>query len=445
MKILRSIRRILTGPRAPLAWAFLSFLELMVMLAWLYSRWYPGQMYAGPDAESYYSDAWFIRPPLYPAILHFGQLTGQWETFTIPFVQSVIWSMATAAFCYVSRNLCGKSWWIFTAIFGLFPPLNVWCMGVFSESVAISLCVICVWSVVIAYVKRNLRYLYLSVIFILLLLLTRPAFIYFVAATILFALLILWRKRKDKWMAAFGRGLLGVSLAGVALIFAMSYAVHSQTGVFTPSTIGVNNTYYMARCAGVIDPTIFKSAELREYYTRRVEEYPNLDNFDIWFYEVVYFCQKRAYDEVDIVVKESIKRNKLKYLQYLWHTEQKAFVRPFICGGQDDGDFGPTPQFQRMFGYIQQALWINLGTTMLFVVSLGLYLLLSRRRLPMRPLALWFVLLCVVHMGVVILGAPYDHSRLFIESVPVVLLLIGYAFTGMHGCQSATGQSMRER
>lgn len=440
------------------------------------SRW----MFYGPDTDAYYKGHPSWVTPLYPWILHvMCALFGPHHRFPLALVQILLWGVAVIAMWRMAVPLAGRWGIAVTAFFALWPPLIVWTLAIYVEPVAICLMVytsFCLYMALDRGEGPSRKWLCLFILCELGLILTRPAFAYVSIATLITGLAMLWPREARR----AARQLLLTALCGLLFVGGYTAMVYWRTGAVTPSCVSVANRYFMARRAGVIDPALNPDRAQRAFMEQCLaadrqltSSQPRSGNpwrefsvMSLMYYggvEPQSLSVSGASGRVggqpiaslDKMVSRSIAAQPDRYwLSVAGAARDGLCSEPLISGGNS----WPWPRtahpLQHWGGRLQLSLGLTLGTGLLWVLIISLAIVVVpfirpaghtyssslrlrspllraaaavARRVAARWFPLWLALCCLGNMATIFLGAPYDHSRLFIESIPPFLLLTAIA------------------
>ncbi|MCM1336750.1 MAG: glycosyltransferase family 39 protein [Candidatus Amulumruptor caecigallinarius] len=423
-------------------------------------RW----MYYGPDTETYYLGRVSWVTPVYPLLLKgLVAMFGHGHLFALALVQILLWGLAVAAMWRMGMPLAGRWGMAATDFFALWPPLTVWTLAVYVEPVAICTMVytaLCLYMAMSHRGGSSRRWMWLFILCELGLILTRPAFAYVPIATLLTGVLAPGAAKCRR----NGRQLIVAGLCG--LLFAGTYTsiVYWRTGVMTPTCISVTNRYFMARRAGVIDPELNPDSAQRVHFRECLELDVHVTSlrrqpYRAWG-EVTEMLglapaasrqgalsQSDSRDSggrhpiecLDEMVSRSIAAHPGRY----WRSVAESacldlYAEPLVSAGNGWPSRRAAHPLQHWGGRVQMSLGLTLGAGVLWLVLLtvAIFIVPGRGngltdRIGARRFPLWLALCCLGNVGTIFLGAPYDHSRLFVESIPLLLLLSAIA---LHSC-----------
>lgn len=440
------------------------------------SRW----MFYGPDTDAYYGGNLSWVTPVYPWLLKgMCSLFGHYHRFPLALVQILLWGLAVVAMWRIAVPLAGRWGIAVTAFFALWPPLTVWTLAVYVEPVAICMMVytaLCLYMALRRGGGVSRKWMWLFILCELLLILTRPAFAYVPIATLLTGLPSLWPRVSRR----IGRSLLVSGLCGLLFVGGYTAMVYWRTGVVTPSVIGVANRYFMARRAGVINPAFNPDSaqralieeclagdkqlsSLRRQPYRAWREFTMMASMSAPGAEPKPRLDRQASESRRRVpmasLEEMVGRSIAAQQERYWRSVAEAarydlYAEPLISAGNGWPSRRAAHPLQHWGGRLQLSLGLTLGAGLLWLILLTLAIPVvplmgpsvrqSSSRLSSRPVLiraaaavarraaarwfpLWLALCCLGNMATIFLGAPYDHSRLFIESVPLLLLLTAIA------------------
>jgi hypothetical protein len=337
-----------------------------------------------------------IRTPSYPAIVALCQwISSQNGLVLLILLQiAIFWLSArslysTLRYMGIARNIAIIMFGVMTLspIF-LFPQVTI-----MTESFAVSFSVFMIsyfvkwmqngrWG---DFIKMSLCILYL--IFL------RPSFLYMLIAMAIIAALLIKRKEYRK-----GLQLSAIIVIFGGLMFGYCKIIESKIGVFTPSTVSINNTVANSINIGKfasknITDTLIKQGALdfeRNGGSHEPFAAPYLDGMS----------PKRVYEELQCMKK----KDKLMYVKFFVVNFRETIYNHYTEYYHFNVDFG----FVYLFVF---------GIGCLFVYNVAI-----RRRNSLILIFMW--LLCVGNILVNLLGANAHWTRLFLPSVPLLLIFV---------------------
>jgi hypothetical protein len=210
-----------------------------------------------------------------------------------------------------------------------------------------------------------------------------------VAMTVVVVVLLIIKQSKKAIQLAVVVAVLSGSMFGYCKI------IESKIGVFTPSTVSIINTYRNLGYIGKLKPENITDPEIKR---RAIDLDSNVGKEDDCVGPYVGdLPPKQVYDEVQRMVR----RDKLCYVKFL-------VVNSHYSAYSESGFYN-----------------IDFRTIYLFLIAVGcavLYKFIRRKQYSMTAIFLW--LMCVGNIMVDLIGSYDEWRRLFMPSVPLLLMLV---------------------
>lgn len=334
-----------------------------------------------------------FRTPSYPLVLAIcQQLTLSNGYLLVALVQVVIFYLSiycmyrTLLSLDVARNIAIVV--VFLYAMNLFSGhLN---LSILTESLATSFCVF-MFGCFVKWLKHgrmvDIAAMLLCALFLLFL---RPSFLYMlVAMTVVVVVLLIIKQSKKAIQLAVVVAVLSGSM------FVYCKIIESKIGVFTPSTVSIINTYRNLGYIGKLKPENITDPEIKR---RAIDLENNVGRGDVCVGPYVEdLPPKQVYDEVQRMVC----RDKLCYVKFL-------VVNSHYSAYSESGLYN-----------------IDFRTIYLFLIAVGcvvLYKFIRRKQYSMTVILLW--LMCVGNIIVDLIGSYAEWGRLFMPSVPLLLMLV---------------------
>ena len=390
-----------------------------------------GHIYTHPDTSSYV-EAWNtitsgnidpLRTPTYPLFLGL-MMTVFGENFMLPAVigQYFVFLCSIYCFHYISRQTNLKEQYAFwtTLIYAVCPGICTWCNSILTEGLAMSGCVIFIYSMVKLKEHLSLYSAFLYCGILALLIFLRPALIYILPITLLTWVGWIYRKEFRK------QSLVGI--AGIIVVTAMllSYmATYKQKyGLFATSNVGVLNGYFIDRWHGLLHPEEIENDSLRVDIQKSVDKYglfwtshiPNrwAEEDQILWEETYYITNKYNHSELSQVFRESMLHHPLGHIASVLYRADWAGKQTLLqCHGG-------------MFWGILCGWCLGYITISLLYIVLIIYLFIMIYRIKHKHVS-WITLITflmgVANLAVAVAGAQEDWNRLIAPSLPFYLLI----------------------
>lgn len=392
-----------------------------------------------PDTQSYVFDGFTIRQPLYPMFLRACGISTAMvvpSMITVSLVPALLYALSAAAFTRMATGLA--RWWglAVALIYALFPSLSIMTLEMGTESISMSLVVIITymfWRML----SDDSWWIWVGFLILQLMLLAiRPAFMFIpVAVCIMSAAVWLLPLHKSglQWLKMLSCRLF--LTVGVSVIYILIYSagVYCKWGVFTPSTVSLRNDYYDSRVSGVLDGRYATDAALKSEIADIVSHPYDSDSVGLIWLESVMLTN--GYDLADIrsTIIRSKDANPEKWHSYMWHKTVNGLSESLIYPGTDKGNhavYGFRNTIGRFLVGIGVTWWIPLIFAIISLVLSAIWLIRARHSSwNRRNVSTWLIsfflsLMILGNISVVIIGAPYDYSRLLVPIFPIFLLLL---------------------
>ena len=349
------------------------------------------------------------RTPVYP--LFIGIIS---SIFGNPYNHIVILLLQTAIFLvsvhyfYRIASLLKSSkiaYWL-TFIYGVIPIVPSWTPIILTESLAISGSIFYLYFTISAIKTGETKKAWLSTLWMLLLVMLRPSFIYLIPVSFFMFLIGNWREPRSRHIIYNG---LAGCLTVTILFCGYSYQMKRSYGVFTPSAISVINKYVMDRNNGLFDTNAITDTEFKTY----VDSLQNTGEELNIYTEAMFIINEFGCERMNNAVKES----------------RKSIIGSLK--GIDERIYTATRDRYRIASGIVPFILIepinpNTGAFMLLlVITAGVVIAYSykKKQLPLTTILL--LLFAAGNIAVTVMGAPDDYGRLQLPSFPAELLLLG--------------------
>lgn len=370
-----------------------------------------------PDTQTYFNafDSLLggridmYRTPVYP--LFVGTISyilgNPYNYIAILLLQTAIFLISVHYFYRLASMLKSEriAYWI-TFIYGVVPIIPSWTPIVLTEPLAISGSIFYLYFTISAVKTGETGKVWLSTLWMLLLVLLRPSFIYLLPVSFFMYLTGNWKEPRGRRIIY--NGLLG-SIIVTLLFCGYSYRMKRNYGVFTPSAISIINKYVIDRFNESFDVNAITDTEFKTY----VDSLQNTGEGLNIYTEALFIINKFGCERMNNAVKES----------------RKSIVASLK--GIDERLYTATRDRYRIASGIVPFILIepvnpNTGTFILIlVISAGIIIayIYKRRRLPWTTTLL--LLFAAGNIAVSVMGGPDDFGRLQLPSFPAELLLLG--------------------
>ena len=386
-----------------------------------------------PDSSSYleYSNIFEgkldkTRTPVYPYFIKLiDSVNGDKDLLlSVIFVQKWLFVITLLLFYSCVQNLTKNKAIIAisTLIFGTSPYIILWNIFILTES--ISLLEITILSLLtILYLKKPKYSLALAIgIIILLMVLTRPAFIYLLPVYILFWVLKLFEKGERKY------ALMGFISSLICLIAILGYCnlMKQQYGKFALTDVSTTNSVVSA-----ISSNTYRNSNNMEMIkivdNMIIKENKDLEN--ITDVSEIYKTLARKYDDTQLKEFASSSLKTPEYLEYLLRRTIKLGKSNIGINYVDNSSLNlnknsKTISYEEL-GYI--SLPITFGFVYFLVFGGIVYLIYNLiKNKKVNWIVAFFTSLIFASTFTIIVGAAFETQRLFLSTIILVLLFITY-------------------
>jgi hypothetical protein len=422
-------------PDSGYASPLLSYQALYVLMFFcmLWSLCYLRPFYDGYGDTPSYFNAWLhlkefrpdgARTPVYPLVITafrvlFGLDAGGMMTAIFQ------WLVFLVAVNYFRKSLLLlgvglRGSFLATAVFALCPGVFHYNICYITESLAVSGMIFFMYFIIRLGKTPEVRDIYLAAVTLTFLVFLRPAFIYLLPLTALYAG-VLWLRFRREAVRTVRAGLISLAVV-VGLYAGYGVAVNRCYGLHTISYISVYNNLYLIREAKLMTPSSATTSAIREIIETNVTDGESVDFQSIEreirpFFELDLAEQERYADSV-------ASSNKTALLKYLLLSRFNQFSKypALICyiPGSD----------HRSGEYRMSAAYIPIQTFLWFAVIYAVWLCVYYRK--RREIPVVSMMLLAVSMGlaaVVFVGAMGDWSRLMAPALPSIALMGAQLFS----------------
>ena len=203
-------------------------------------------------------------------------------------------------------------------------------------------------------------------------------------------------------------GLAGSVLVSISLIVYMAM-FKSNYGIFTPSCIGLNNKYAIAKAANVID---FNTMGNDELLTCLVDE----DSINAIGKETENLINAVGMESFSEIVNQSIKQNKVKYFKRLFQNARNA---------SESNLFEPSYQIG-IIGTISSIMGVKIKIIyILFLIYVFVLIRWMNRNKEVAFFSCMLFMIGVSNYILIIIASPGEFGRLSLPAIPVYLIMIG--------------------
>lgn len=369
-----------------------------------------------PDTSTYidsWTNSWSrgvidsFRTPVYPLYVglmmslsseHYLLLSviGQHITFIISLI-------------YLKRMLqwfTDNKWLVRATMLGFAFVVVQWHNNVITESFAISGTIFLFYCILSYYRSGRKSSIVWSTIWLAFLIFLRPAFLYLFPVCFLAYVLYYIKHRRAALLGMIGVAFVGILELGYCKCFENKY------GFFLPSEVSIENAFQISIVEGAISPDYASDEEVKDYL-RRTSAYEGKCVFDLW----TYMCSTTAPEALTIkekarIVDKSRKDQPGKWLRAVWHHYLEFLTMH-------------SPKDKSLYSIFRVVLssveFLIHGLVTLYFVFCC-YCLFVKKKIPVIGIILWTAVMGNVATNLI--GAQAEYYRLFMPSVPLLLLMI---------------------
>lgn len=370
-----------------------------------------------PDTETYFNAYYSLtggetdmyRTPVYPLFIGItSSIFGNtYNYIAILLLQVAIFLLSVHYFYRIACLLKSDkiAYWL-TFIYGVIPIVPSWTPIILTESLAISGSVFYLYFTISAVKTGDVKKTWLSTLWLLLLVMLRPSFIYLIPVSLFMFLIGNWRESRSRKIIYNG---LAGCITVTILFCGYSYRMKRSYGVFTPSAISVINKYVMDRDNGSFDINAITDTEFKTY----VDSLQNAEEELNIYTEALLVINEFGCERMNDAVKES----------------RKSIIGSLK--GIDERIYTATRDRYRIASRIVPFILIepinpNTGAfLLLLVITAGVVIAYIYKRKQLPWITLLLLLFAAGNIAVTVMGAPDDYGRLQLPSFPAELLLLG--------------------
>lgn len=296
-------------------------------------------------------------------------------------------------------------------ILGFAVVVIPWHNSILTESFAISGSIFFFYCLLAYYQKGKPLFMIGTMIWLAFLVFLRPSFL-FLFIVCLLALGLYYRKYKKRvfW------GLLGVGIFGL-LELEYCNCIKEKFGTLIPSEVGVDNSFQIAIIEGALSPDYSDVEEIKQYLTR-ASEYEGKNIIDVWN----FWLSDKAPEALTIaekarIVSKSRKEQPEKWVGAIWHHYKEFLYMHF----PKDRSISSLPRF------IVFSIELFLHGFVILYFVFCIYTFIIKKKCPVISIILWAALMG--NVATFLIGAQAEWYRLFLPSIPVLLLIIIHVYS----------------
>ena len=388
------------------------------------------------DTDSYFN-AWtnlkqgkidIFRTPTYPIFIGLIQGLSGASLFKLAIViaQYILFFVSIFFFYKITCHFIDNSkvCSFITLFYAICPGIISWNNLILTEPLAISGTVFLLYYSIRLYEKPMVKMALLYAFWLLFLIFLRPSFLYLFPALLFFwALSGLYGKAR-----VF---LLGILCTVFVLCCEAFYICKFEKsyGVYSPSSVGVLNQYYIVRQHGLINVDGISNDSLRCELQRSIESNgATTNNHDLLWTEGYDFISRYGLKEVQTVISTTMKEHPVEMLKKALGRSIRAMHTPLFHSLIPVS--GIVYYFVDFTGF-DFTDFLSMGLLYVFIIIYVIILirntLYKKRKMPC--LSMLLLLIGVGNLITVIIGAQESWNRLIVPSMPIYLLMFGQICT----------------
>ena len=250
----------------------------------------------------------------------------------------------------------------------------------------------------------------------------RPAFIYLIPLLLVFWAVLMLKSEKRRQSIA-GMASIFVSLI---VLFTYMYKFNQIYSYYSTSSVGINNSMFIARQYGLYNPAVIEDSDFRadivmsyNLHGERYKAYVTYYDAELCK-EVDKIGGKYSHKTINDALASSYRSNPIKVMATAMRIAYKASDMPIFFTYANWGFLST------LLYYIQ----IYMGFIYFFVTVYIIVLFIQIIRYRNIPyLSVLMFLIATSNMAIVFVGSPSEWNRLIIPSYPIFILLIGQLFS----------------
>lgn len=360
------------------------------------------------------------RTPIYPYFIKIIKKVGGTENLeeNITLVQKYLFILTLLLFYACVKSITKNKLIISiaTLIFGISPFIIMWNIPILTESISIfEMTVLALLT--IQYLKKPRYILSGSIGFvILIMIMTRPAFIYILPIYFLFWILKLFFNKEEKKQVILG--IVSCIVCGLMLLI-YCFLMLQQHGKFALTTVSALNN-----AVSVIQSKTYKKTENKEMI-KVIDDALDEDK-TIW---EAYDVLANKFDEKEINELVKVATKTPEYKQYLLKKTLELGYNNIGLSYVNNIDISNKDKpYIISYKYIGSTIFpVTFGLLYCVILYSILYLIYNLfKTKKVNWIVAFFTSLIFANIATLIIGAPEEEQRLFSASMPLVMLYVVY-------------------
>ena len=351
-----------------------------------------------------------VRTPLYPLILNFFKFTLR-NNFALKFgiiiFQYLIFCISIYCFYRVCEYFIKHKGIAFFVVmyYACHPAILVWHKIIMTESLALSGIIFWIYFIVKFLMTKETVYSLFINLFLFLLVMLRPGFIFLVPIGMFFWLFSILKRVKKGWIG------LGLNIFVILIITIYSLNFKNQFGVFSISTVSDINQYMILRDAGLIDTNKIENLKIKNTLNEYIQKKKTISEY---YDEYIYLYTQFGYPLSHKFIQESVKGDFPKYMTYN--------IKRFINQTTDSKiGYWNSFSYNKYYPLIKH---ICFSFILLYIFLIFYFIILIKNKLHTKP-SIFIYSIAISSILIFIIGSPDAWGRLVVPTIPILLIMIG--------------------
>ena len=380
-----------------------------------YAEEYTGSVFKGQVSA--------LRTPVYPYFIKLiGKIAGQENVVeNVAIVQKLLFVITLILFYFCLKKITKSNiiTSVLTVIFGICPFTVLWNIMILTEATSIFESVLLSF-VTISYLQKTRKSTaFFTGVIILIMIMTRPSFLYLLPIYILFWILRWLFNTKEKEIIA---GLVSCCIC-IAVLLGYCGLMKVQHGEFSLTAVSyINNT------VTVINSNSYKNADNKEMVAMVDEIKGENDGEAIAWKAYNELSEKYSVEDLKKFASSAMKNDK-NYIRFLIKKTLSLGTYSIGTSGYIPDDVMIDDQRANLvYAHIGGLIMpISFGAVYLITFIEIIYLIYDIfKNAKINWYIAFFTVLIIANIFTLVVGAPFESQRLFASSIVQVVLFIGY-------------------
>ncbi len=362
-----------------------------------------------------------MRTPSYPLLIKLMQvLLGGYYGYGVVLMQVVVTLVSLKYLWCLCQRVTPRTGIVaaVVAVYGLIPFATEWSLYLQTESLSVSGIIFMLWALVKIYDCPRPRYTLGLSLLVMFLTFLRPALLYMLVAMAIVAILWLCQRRRRQALSLGVAVMLSlVSLYGYCKVF------ESKNGAFMLTAVSVINDEMILSREGLYRDLSFDDDKLNEL----LAEFPKGDNLDMSSH---YGWAWRLRDSYPMSVHKRFLSEAKRQLGVRWYWH--ALMRAYRSSELRLLDECHIYNFKAVWSLVQTLIPVKLGDFYLILIIYAVLLVCMLVKHYKSHWLSWLMLLmCLGNIAVMSIGSFGEWMRLFMPSVPLVMLITAHILSAL--------------